>query len=47
MLKSTRKVFDLSASILFISAFRLAKSNFEAILDVSTPVTSFKSAFVA
>ena len=38
LLKSTGTVFNLSTSILSISAFRLAKSDFDAKLDLSTPV---------
>ena len=47
LLKSTGTVFNLSTSILSTSAFKLAKSDFAANLEVSTPVAFFKSAFVA
>ena len=40
-------VFNLSISILSTSAFKLAKSDFAAKLDVSNSVTPFKSDFVA
>ena len=40
-------VFSLSISILSISPFKLAKSDFAAKLEVSTAVASFKFAFVA
>ena len=46
-IKSTGTVFYLSTSILFISVFRLAKSDFAANLEVSTPGAFFKSVFVA
>ena len=38
LLKPTRTVFNSSTSSLSISVFRLAKSDFSANLDVSTPV---------
>ena len=43
LLQSTGTVFNFSTSILSISAFKIAKSNFAASLDVSTPVVFFKS----
>ena len=45
--KSARAVFILSVSILPTSDLKTAESDFVATLDVSTPITSFKSAFVA
>ena len=39
--KSKGTVFNLSISILSTSAFKLAKSDFAAKLDVSTPVAFF------
>ena len=47
LLKSVGTVFGLPTSILSTSAFNLAKSNFAAKLDVSTPVALFKSTFDA
>ena len=47
LLKSKGTVFNLSTSILSILAFKLAKLDFAATLDVSTPVTFFKSNFAA
>ena len=47
LLKSTRTVFNLSMSILSVSAFKLAKSDFDAKLDVSTTAVLLKSVFVA
>ena len=44
--KSTGTV-NLYASVLYTSAFKLAKSGFVARLDVSTAVAPFKPAFVA
>ena len=38
LLKSTATVFNLCTSILSTLAFKLAKSNFAARLDVSSPV---------
>ena len=46
LLKSTGTVFHLSTSILSISAFKLAKSDFAANVDVSTPVAFFKPALL-
>ena len=43
-LKTTGTFFDLSTSILSISAFKLSKWDFAANLDVSTPVAFFTSA---
>ena len=40
-------VFNLSISILSTSAFKLAKSDFAAKLDVPNSVIPFKSDFVA
>ena len=47
LLKSTGTGTSLSISKLSTSAFKLTKSDFAADLDVSIPVTFFKSAFVA
>ena len=47
MLKSTGTVFSLSTFILSTSAFKLAKSDFDANLDVSAYVAFFRSVFVA
>ena len=47
LLKSTGAGTNLSISNLSTSAFKLAKSNLAASLDVSIPVVFFKSAFVA
>ena len=47
LLKSTGTAFNLSASILSISAFKLVKSYFATDLDVSTYVAFLKSDFVA
>ena len=47
LLKSTGTVFSLSTSILSILAFRLAKSDFAANLEVSISVAFFISVFVA
>ena len=47
LLKSTGTVFNLSTSILSTSVFKLAKFDSSAKLEVSIPVASFKSAFVA
>ena len=47
LLESTGTVFNLSMSILSTSAFRLARSDFVANLDVSTPGGLFKSNAVA
>ena len=47
LLKSVGTVFGLPTSILSTSTFKLAKSNFAAKLDVSTPVALFKSTFDA
>ena len=41
LLKSTGTVFNLSISILSISAYRLAESDFATRLDESTPVAFF------
>ena len=43
----TGTAFNLSKSILPISAFKLVKSNFAATLDLSTHVSFFRSNFVA
>ena len=43
LIKSAGTVFSLFASILCTSAFKLAKSDFNAKLDVSTPVAPIKS----
>ena len=45
--KSARVDSILSVFILPTSDLKTAESDFVATLDVSTPVTSFKSAFVA
>ena len=47
LLTSAGAVFALPSSILYTSAFKLAKFYFDAKLDVSTSVAPFKSAFVA
>ena len=47
LFKSTGTVFNLSTSILSSSAFKLAKFDFSANLDVSIPVAFLKSVFVA
>ena len=47
LLKSARTVFGLFISILFIWAFKLAKSDFAAKLYVLTLVGPFKTAFFA
>ena len=47
MLKLVDIFFNLSKSNLSTSDLNLAKSTFIANFDVSTPVTFFKSAFVA
>ena len=47
LLKSMETVFNLSTSVLSTTALNVAKSDFAAKLDVSTPVALFKSAFVA
>ena len=47
LLKSIGKGFKLSISIFSTSAFKLAKSDFAANLEVSIPVAFFKSVFVA
>ena len=44
---TTETGFSLSILILSTSAFGLAKSNFAAYLEVSTPVAFLNSAFVA
>ena len=46
-IKSTGAVFNLLTSILSTSAFKRAKSDFDANLDVSTPVAFFNFPFVA
>ena len=46
LIKSTETVLNLSISILSTSVFNLAKLDFIARLEVSTPVAPFKSAFV-
>ena len=46
-MKSIGTVFNLSTSSLSISVFKLAKPDFAADFDVSTPVAFFNSAFVA
>ena len=45
--RSTGTVFNLSASILSTSVFKIAKFDFSAKLMTSTCHTFFKSAFVA
>ena len=45
--KSARVDSILSVFILPTSDLKTAESDFVATLDVSTPITSFKSAFVA
>ena len=47
LLKSIGKGFILSISIFSTSAFKLAKSDFAANLEVSIPIAFFKSVFVA
>ena len=47
LLKPIETVFNFSTSILSISAFKVAKFDFSANLEVSIPVAFFKSAFVA
>ena len=47
LLKSTGTGTNLSVSDLSVSAFKLCKSDFIAILDGSIPAVFFKSAFVA
>ena len=47
LLKSIGTVFNLFVSVESTSAFRLARPDFAANLDVSTPVAFFKSNFVA
>ena len=47
LLKSTGTGTNLSISSLSTSVFKLAKFDFSAKLEVSIPVASFKSAFVA
>ena len=47
LLKSIGKGFKLSISIFSTSAFKLAKSDFAANLEVSIPIAFFKSVFVA
>ena len=46
-IKSTEKGSNLPISNLFISAFKVAKSDFAASLDASIPVVFFKYVFVA
>ena len=46
LLKSAGTVFNLSLPNLFISHFKLVKSDFAATLDVWKPVAPFKSAVV-
>ena len=46
LLKSIETVFNFSTSILSISAFKVAKFDFSANLEVPIPVAFFKSAFV-
>ena len=43
LLKSAGTVFSLSTSIISTCAFKLAKSDITANLNVSTPVSPFKS----
>ena len=45
-LKSTGTVFNLSTSIFSVSTFKLDRSDFDANLDVSTPVAFLKYVFV-
>ena len=47
LLKPIETVFNFSTSILSISAFKVAKFDFSANLEVSIPVAFFKSASVA
>ena len=47
LLRSTKTAFWLPMSILSASTFKLVKLNFAVRLDISTPVASFKSAFVS
>ena len=47
LFKSTGTGINLSISNSFTSAFKLAKSDFAASLDVSIPVAYFKPAFDA
>ena len=47
LLKSTGIVINLSISNLSTSVFKLAKFDFSAKLEVSIPVASFKSNFIA
>ena len=47
LLESTGTGTNLSISNLSTSVFKRAKFDFSAILEVSIPVASFKSAFVA
>ena len=47
LLKSTGTGTNLSISNLSTSVFKLAKFDFRATLEVSIPVASFRSAFVA
>ena len=46
LLKSAETVFSLFISILFTSAFKLAKSDFAAKLDLSALIATFKYGFV-
>ena len=46
LLKATGTVFNLSTSILSTFPLKLAKSDFAANLDVSTPVAFFESVFL-
>ena len=45
LLKSAGTVFSLFISTLFTSAFKLAKSDFAAKLDLSTTIATFKYGF--
>ena len=47
LLKSIETIFDLSTSVLYISAFTFAKCDFSANLEESIPAAFFKSDFVA
>ena len=47
LFKSAGTVFSLCICALFTSALKLAKPNFAAKLDVSTPFAFFKSSFAA
>ena len=47
LLKSVGAIFSSSISTSSTSSFKLAKSDFVAKLDESTPVAPFKYAFVA